>query len=136
MFEVCGLKIKSNIFINGLRLYAFHGVMEQERRVGGEFSVDLRVHYYIYKAMETDRVEDTVSYASLCDIVKREMAQPSALLEHVGGRVAKAVLAAFPQVEAVNVKITKLNPPMGADCDGAGVEIEVTSDECERHEEE
>ena len=120
--------VKSSIFISGLRLYAFHGVMEQERRVGGEFSVDLRVHYYIYKAMETDRVEDTVSYADLCDVVKREMAQPSALLEHVGGRIAKAVLAAFPQVETVNVKITKLNPPMGVDCAGAGVEIEVNNE--------
>ena len=75
--------------------------------------------------METDRVEDTVSYASLCDIVKCEMARPSALLEHVVGRIAKAVLAAFQQVEAVNVKITKLNPPMGVDCDGAGVEVEM-----------
>lgn len=103
--------------------------MEQERRVGGEFSVDLRVHYYIYKAMETDRVEDTVSYADLCDIVKREMALPSALLEHVGGRIAKAVLAAFPQVESVNVKITKVNPPMGVDCSGAGVEIEMSHEE-------
>ena len=122
------MRIKSNIFISGLRLYAFHGVMEQERKVGGDYSVDLRVHYNIYKAMETDRVEDTISYASLCDIVRCEMVLPSSLLEHVAGRIAKAIIKAFPQVESVYVRLTKLNPPMGVDCAGAGVELEVRND--------
>ena len=123
------MRIKSNIFINGLRLYAFHGVLPQERQVGGEFIVDLRVHYNIYKAMETDRVEDTISYADLCDIVKREMAQPSALLEHVAGRIAKTVIQTYPTVESVWLRLTKVNPPMGADCSGAGVELEVINEE-------
>ena len=73
--------------------------------------------------METDRLEDTLSYADLVALVKREMAQPSALLEHVAGRIAKAVLLSYPQAEQVMVRITKLNPPMNADCDGAGVEV-------------
>ena len=123
------MRIKSNIFINGLRLYAFHGVLPQERQVGGECTVDLRVHYNIYKAMETDRVEDTISYADLCDIVKREMAQPSALLEHVAGRIAKTVIQTYPSVESVWLRLTKVNPPMGADCSGAGVELEVINEE-------
>ena len=123
------MRIKSNIFINGLRLYAFHGVLPQERQVGGEFTVDLRVHYNIYKATETDRVEDTISYADLCDIVKREMAQPSALLEHVAGRIAKTVIQTYPSVESVWLRLTKVNPPMGADCSGAGVELEVINEE-------
>lgn len=123
------MRIKSNIFINGLRLYAFHGVLPQERQVGGEFTVDLRVHYNIYKATETDRVEDTISYADLCDIVKREMAQPSALLEHVAGRIAKTVIQTYPTVESVWLRLTKVNPPMGADCSGAGVELEVINEE-------
>ena len=123
------MRIKSSIFINGLRLYAFHGVLPQERQVGGEFTVDLRVHYNIYKATETDRVEDTISYADLCDIVKREMAQPSALLEHVAGRIAKTVIQTYPSVESVWLRLTKVNPPMGADCSGAGVELEVINEE-------
>ena len=97
--------------------------------MGGEFIVDLRVHYNIYKAMETDRVEDTISYADLCDIVKREMAQPSALLEHVAGRIAKTVIQTYPTVESVWLRLTKVNPPMGADCSGAGVELEVINEE-------
>lgn len=118
----------STIFISNLRLHAFHGVLPQERRVGGMFSVTLRVHYNITRAMETDDVDTTVSYAHLCQLVTTEMAQPSQLLEHVAGRIAKRVLAEHPEVTAVDIRLTKLNPPMGADCDGAGVELHVTND--------
>jgi dihydroneopterin aldolase len=119
---------KSSIFINNLRLYAFHGVLPQERVVGGDYSVDLRVHYNISRAIETDRLEDTISYADLCALIQREMAQPSALLEHVAGSMAQAIIRAYPQVEKIWIRITKQNPPMGADCDGAGVEIEIENE--------
>jgi len=123
------MKLKSSsIFIDDLRLYAHHGVMEQERRVGGWFTVSLRVHYYIYRAMESDDIGDALSYADVVDVVKEEMAKPSKLLEHVAGRIAKAIFARFPQAEAVSLKLIKENPPMGVDCAGAGVEIEVISE--------
>lgn len=122
------MNTKSSIFINNLRLYAFHGVLPQERVVGGDYSVDLRVHYNISRAIETDRLEDTISYADLCALIQREMAQPSALLEHVAGRMAQAIIHAYPQVEKIWIRITKQNPPMGADCDGAGVEIEIENE--------
>ena len=77
----------STIELKDVRLYAFHGVLEQERRVGGDYSVSLRVHYNICKAMETDDVNDTLNYAHLLDIIKQEMAVPSNLLEHVAGRI-------------------------------------------------
>lgn len=122
------MNTKSSIFINNLRLYAFHGVLPQERVVGGDYSVDLRVHYNISRAIETDRLEDTISYADLCALIQREMAQPSALLEHVAGRMAQAIIRAYPQVEKIWIRITKQNPPMSADCDGAGVEIEIENE--------
>ncbi len=120
--------MNSTVFINRLRLYARHGVMEQERRVGAEFEVSLRVQYNISRAMETDDVADTLSYADLSDLVHREMAVPSRLLEHVAGRIAHAVIQAWPEAEAVDVTLTKLNPPMGADCAGAGVELHLIND--------
>ena len=118
----------SSIFIDALRLHAFHGVMEQERRVGGDFLVFLRVHYYIDKAMESDDVSDTVNYAELYELVRKEMAQPSNLLEHVAGRIARSVFQHFPQATAIDLRITKQNPPMGADCQGAGVELHIEND--------
>ena len=115
----------STIFLDSVRLYAFHGVAEQERRVGGWFTVSVRVQYNICRAMETDCVGDTLSYADVLQVVKREMAVPSQLLEHVAGRMARAVIKEFPGVEAVKITIVKQNPPMGTNCDGAGVEVEV-----------
>lgn len=118
----------SSIFIDQLRLHAYHGVMEQERRVGADFLVTLRVHYYIIKAMESDDVSDTVNYAELYELVKEEMAQPSNLLEQVAGRISRRIFQRFPQATAVDLRMTKLNPPMGADCQGAGVELHIEND--------
>jgi len=115
--------MESSIFIRRLRLYAYHGVMPQERKVGGWFIVSLRVHYNIARAMESDNVDDTLSYADLCELVKNEMAVPSQLLEHVVGRIAKHVFERFPEALAIDVELTKENPPMGVNCDGAGVEL-------------
>ena len=116
---------ESYVILRNVRFYAFHGVMAQERQVGGEFLLSLRVGYPIDKAMESDDVKDTLNYATLFDIAKREMDIPSQLLEHVAGRIVKAITTAFPEVTSIDLELTKQNPPMGADCDGAGVIIKL-----------
>ena len=118
----------STIELKDVRLYAYHGVLEQERRVGGEYSVSLRVHYNISKAMESDDVNDTLNYALLLDIIKEEMAQPSDLLEHVAGRIGTAIANRFPEVEDIDISITKTNPPLGVLCAGATVELHLIND--------
>ena len=120
------LKSESYVFLKNVRFHAFHGVLPQERQVGGDFLISLRVGYPLDKAMESDHVADTLNYATLFDLVKREMAIPSQLLEHVAGRIVKAITAAFPAVTSVDLELTKQNPPMGVDADGAGVEIHFT----------
>ena len=117
------------VFLRDVRLYAFHGVMEQERRVGGWFVVNLRVHYYnMVKACSSDCVDDTLNYAVLLDLVRQEMRQPSSLLEHVAGRIARAVFSRYPAVDAVDVSIVKENPPMGSSMQGAGIELHLIND--------
>lgn len=111
------------ISLRNVRFHAFHGVLPQERQVGGDFLVTVRVGYPLERAMETDRVDDTLDYSVLYALVEREMSEPSKLLEHVAGRIVKAVTASFPEVTSVDLELTKLNPPMGADCDGAAVEV-------------
>ncbi len=113
------------IFLNEVRFYAYHGVMPEEKVVGTDFLVSLRVGYDFSRAMESDNVEDTVSYADLYELVKREMAITSDLVEHVAGRIVRSIKSEFPQVTSIDLRLTKLNPPMGADCQGAGVEIHV-----------
>ena len=114
---------KGYILLSDLRFHAFHGVLPQERLVGGNFVVDLRVGYPLVQAMTFDQVDDTLNYASLYALVEREMQQPSSLLEHVAGRIAQAIAKTFPQALSIDLTLTKQNPPMGADCKGAGVEM-------------
>ena len=111
------------ITLHQVRCFARHGVMAQEREVGGWFRVTLRVGYPLAQAMLSDEVSDTLNYAVLYDLLKREMAQPSNLLEHMAQRIATAVETTFPLVTSIDLTLTKLNPPMGADCEGAGVEV-------------
>ena len=118
----------SYIELKGLRFHARHGVLPQEKVVGGDYVVNLRVHYNISKAMKTDDVNDTLNYALLLDIIKKEMAEPSNLLEHVAGRIGQTVIEHFDEVEDVTISITKLNPPLGARCAGATVEIHLIND--------
>ena len=121
----------SYISLRNVRFHAFHGVMPQERKVGADFLVNLRVGYPLEQAMQSDEVSDTLNYAALYEVVKTEMMQPSNLLEHVAGRIADAVVKCFPQVTSIDLDLTKQNPPMGADCDGAGVEIHLINDKTE-----
>ena len=116
----------SNILLDDMRFYAYHGVMEQERQVGGEYSVSLTVEADLAEAARTDDVADTVNYAALYALVEREMAVPSRLLEHVASRIGWRTLEECDRITAVTVKVTKLNPPMGADCKGASVELKLT----------
>ncbi|MBR2016919.1 MAG: dihydroneopterin aldolase [Prevotella sp.] len=116
------------IYLREVRFHANHGVMPQERTVGTDFTVDLRVEYPFAVAMKSDNVDDTLNYAQLYNLVKKEMAQPSRLLEHVAGRIAEAVFREFPSSISIDLCITKVNPPMGADCGGAGVEIHLIND--------
>ena len=115
--------VRSYITLEGLRVHARHGVMAQERQTGGDFVVTLRVGYPLEAVMESDDVKDTLDYGALYQVVEREMSEPSNLLEHVAGRIAKAVEGAFPKVISIDLKLMKLNPPMGADAEGASIEM-------------
>lgn len=121
----------SYIHLREVRIHAYHGVMPQERKVRADFIVNLRVGYDIARAIETDDVADTLNYATLFDIVKEEMAKPSKLLEHVAGRIAHAIEHGFPDITSIDLAITKVNPPMGADSQGAGVELHLGQCTCD-----
>ena len=116
------------VSLRQVRFRAFHGVLPQERQVGADFLLDLKVCYPLAKAMLSNSVDDTLNYATLYDLMAREMRQPSKLLEHVAGRMAEAICQAFPQVTSIDLELTKLNPPLGADCVGASIEVHFIKD--------
>jgi dihydroneopterin aldolase len=114
--------MKTKITLETMKFHAFHGVMDGERIIGGTFLAD--ISYTIdTDAVETDRIEDTVSYAGIYDLIKEEMMKPSNLIEHVAGRIMKAVRNKFPQIAEITVKISKLNPPVNGEAGKATVTI-------------
>lgn len=117
---------KGQIYIQNLRLHAFHGVLPQECVVGNDYVVNVTVDYPLDAACESDDVADTLNYAELATVIKDEMAEHGNLLEHVAGRMAKTVLRRFGAAEAVEIDIRKIAPPMPVDADGAGVRLRVT----------
>ena len=125
---MCQMNSQTFILLKNLRFRAQHGLLPQEQTVGGDFVVTLRIGYPWQRAMETDDVGDTLDYAAVYSLVKSEMAVPSRLLEHVAGRIVAALFRQFPAVTSVDLWLTKVTPPMGADSDGAGVELHLIND--------
>ena len=126
------MKIKNScIFLNGLRFHAFHGVMPQERLTGNDYRVDLKIVFPLEKAVGSDDVNDTLNYATVYAAVKEEMDVPSQLIERVAYRIADRLFRTFKAINEVEIKVEKCNPPMGADCEGAGVELHLINDKTE-----
>ncbi len=100
------------IELEGMEFRAFHGCLESERREGNLFTVDFRADVDIDRAARTDELKDTLDYGAVYDVVAREMAVPSNLLENVAGRIVKALETGFPQIERCCVRVSKWNPPV------------------------
>jgi dihydroneopterin aldolase len=93
-----------------IRIFAHHGVHEEERVVGTEFEVSMQVSF---EALGTiTELDQTVNYVALHEIIRREMNEPRPLLETVGMEIANRVKASFPIAREINITISKLHPPL------------------------
>ena len=101
----------TKIELEKMRFYAYHGVMPQETKVGNDLVVDLLLTAPLVQAVKSD------VYA----VVKEQMDIPSKLIEHVAGRILYALKERFPQLAAVELKLSKLNPPFGGDVHSASI---------------
>ena len=113
----------SYILLKEIRCYAYHGVAPQENLIGNEYIIDLKLKVNISKAAQTDEVADTVNYAEVHHVIMTEMAVTSKLLEHAGGRIVEKLFQQFPTIEEIELRLSKRNPPMGADIESAGIEL-------------
>lgn len=116
--------MKTKILLEKIKIYAYHGVLPEERQIGTYYYIDTEICTDFSKATQTDNLEDTISYADINDIIHDEMKIPSQLLERVAGRIIERIKEKFPQIEYIRIKITKTNPPMQGELHGAAVEVE------------
>jgi dihydroneopterin aldolase len=116
--------MSDRIFINGLSLHAYHGVMAYEAKVGQTFTIDMTLEIDLSAAAHSDKVMDTVSYDKVVECASDVFcARRYRLIEAAAGVVADAVLAQFPRVNSVEVTIHKPHAPIAATFSDVGVTL-------------
>ena len=101
------------IQVNNIKLYAYHGCLEEEAKIGSWYRVDIEVEGDLSKSSKTDELSDTIDYVHLNAIVKEEMSVRSKLLEEVGQRILDRFFAEISMLEKATVSVAKINPPIG-----------------------
>ena len=115
------------VFVNGLALHAYHGVMQHEAKVGQTFGLDLVLTIDLTEASRTDKLRHTVSYDAVVKAASEAFcARRYRLVEAAAGAVAQALLDMSPQVRTVAVTVHKPHAPIAATFDDVGVTIERT----------
>ena len=109
------------INIEGIHLYAYHGCLEEEARVGGNYIVDVYMTTDFTEAAKTDDLEKTIDYCTVYEISKAEMAIRSKLIEQVCERIYSKIKMQFKTLKTLEVRITKLLPPMNGDVEKVSV---------------
>jgi dihydroneopterin aldolase len=111
------------VILEGLEFHAYHGVYAHERSSGNKFELDVAVETEFGDSAFHDDLSGTVNYEDIYALIKDEMSKPSKLLERVGHSIAERILKTFPQVNSVQISISKFNPPIGGVCRKASVLI-------------
>ncbi len=116
---------KHKVAAKGIRAFAYHGCLPEEKNIGGEFLVDVIVECDFSIAAATDDLNLTVDYCMIFDIVQEQMKIPSKLIEQVAYRIAnKIVQSAKQEIFGLRVRITKINPPVNGPIENVWVEVE------------
>lgn len=116
------------VFLEGLRFYAYHGVNPEERTLGQRFLVDVRVETDLRAAGQSDDLNETISYSAVYKRVRAIVeGEPRDLIETVAEEIASAVLTEFGRAQAVTVTLRKPEVAIkGAMLDAAGIRIRRT----------
>ena len=116
--------MKSKIILEDIKIYACHGVLQEEAIIGNHYIINAELHADLEKASQTDNLNDTINYAEVSEIIHQEMAIRSELLERVIGRIITRIETQFPQITFIKIKLTKTVPPMPGEMKGVSLEFE------------
>ena len=119
---------KHIIEVNNIRLYANHGCLEEEAKIGSRYRVDVSLETDFTIAAQNDDLSKTVDYVTINQIVAYEMSIRSKLLEQVAQRIVNESKKACPTIEKIRVKIAKLCPPINGDVEEVAIIIEESFD--------
>ncbi|MGA0559222.1 dihydroneopterin aldolase [Larkinella sp. VNQ87] len=111
------------ISLEGLEFFAYHGFYDEEQKIGNKYSVDITVTADLSEPARLDRLSTTVNYGELYTITHEAMQRPARLLEHIAHNIIEEIRKRYPQVETVEVSVSKFNPPIGGVCHRAKITL-------------
>ncbi|MFD2917069.1 dihydroneopterin aldolase [Psychroserpens luteus] len=111
------------IKVENIRVFANHGCLKEETKIGSNYRVDIEIKANLQKSSKTDELSDTVDYVLLNRIAKEEMQKPSKLLETVVKRMLTRIFAEEKLIKKATVSVSKLNPPIGGDVESVTIKM-------------
>jgi dihydroneopterin aldolase len=111
------------ITVEGIKIYAYHGCLEEEAKIGTNYIVDVIIETDFTEAAKTDDLNKTIDYVTVYSIVKMQMAIRSKLIEQVGQRIVNELKKELKGLNKLEVKVTKLNPPMNGNVEQVSIII-------------
>ncbi|WP_406685299.1 dihydroneopterin aldolase [Seonamhaeicola sp. MEBiC1930] len=111
------------IKVENIKVYAYHGCLKEETKIGSDYRVDLEVKANLKNSAKSDELSDTVDYVFLNRIIKEEMCVPSKLLETVAKRILNRIFTEEKMVQKATVWVSKINPPIGGDVERVTIKM-------------
>lgn len=122
--------MKTVLFIDNLEVFANHGLFEEENKLGQKFIFDIECELNYKKAMISDEMTDSISYADIAEVVvKTATTNTFNLLERLAGEILKNIFTEFSQIENINLKINKPGAPIKYHFEKCGVEVKTSREE-------
>lgn len=112
------------INLRGIKLFAYHGCLEEEALIGGNYIVNVQIRFNFSIAAKSDELNETIDYCAVYEIVKQEMTIRSKLIEHVAERIANRIKHEFVRIDGLSVEVVKLNPPVHGQVEEVSVAVE------------
>ncbi len=112
------------IKVQGIKLYGYHGCLDEEGIIGTDYTIDVIITADLNSASVSDKLNQTVDYVTVSQIVKEQVAIRSKLIEHVCKRIIDELLATIEMIETVEVHLSKIHPPIPVDVERVTVVLE------------
>ena len=122
--------MKTVLFIDNLEVFANHGLFEEENKLGQKFIFDIECELNYKKAMFSDEMTDSISYADIAEVVvKTATTNTFNLLERLAGEILKNIFTEFSQIKNIKLKINKPGAPIKYHFEKCGVEVKTSREE-------
>lgn len=111
----------TEISLEGLEFYAYHGYYKEEQEIGNKFSLDIKID--ISNIPESDDLRNTIDYEDIYKIARGQMEKRFKLLETIGNNIISEIFLKYPAIQSAEVSVSKFNPPLGGICHRAKVVV-------------